>query len=129
MESLRGARLLVTSPGAFRAERPDYLEAVSVTSERTRTYIRPHTCPGTDGGFSMTGKSQPGRVIIRSSHEDLSDPTAHLLMPTAEQGPFPAFDRFAGSVATSRMQAGLHAYVSEVFVDYVVDGCYHHVGG
>jgi len=48
----------------------------------------------------MTGKSQPGRVIIRSSHEDLSDPTAHLLMPTAEQGPFPPFDRFAESVAS-----------------------------
>ena len=77
----------------------------------------------------MTGKSQPGRVIIRSSHEDLSDPTAHLLMPTAEQGPFPPFDRFAESVATSRMQAGLHPHLSEEVVAYVLDGYVRHEDG
>ena len=77
----------------------------------------------------MTGKSQPGRVIIRSSHEDLSDPTAHLLMPTAEQGPFPPFDRFAESVATSRMQAGLHPHLAEEVVAYVLDGYVHHEDG
>ena len=77
----------------------------------------------------MTGKSQRGSVIIRSSHEDLSDPTAHLLMPTAEQGPFPPFDRFAESVATSRMQAGLHPHLSEEVVAYVLDGYVRHEDG
>src|SRR3989454_9455442 len=77
----------------------------------------------------MTGKSQRGSVIIRSSHEDLSDPTAHLLMPTAEQGPFPPFDRFAESVATSRMQAGLHPHLAEEVVAYVLDGYVHHEDG
>src|SRR5947208_13453562 len=77
----------------------------------------------------MTGKSQLGQVMIRSSHEDLSDPTAHLLMPTAEQGPFPPFDRFAESVATSRMQAGLHPHLSEEVVVYVLDGYVRHEDG
>src|SRR5437667_12701259 len=36
---------------------------------------------------TMTGKSQHGLVMIRSSHEDLSDPTSHLLLPTDSQGP------------------------------------------
>src|SRR5437667_1941019 len=58
----------------------------------------------------MTGKSQLGQVMIRSSHEDLSDPTSHLLMPTAEQGAFPPFDRFAETVATRRIQVGLHPH-------------------
>src|SRR2546430_3916262 len=77
----------------------------------------------------MTGKGQPGRVIIRSSHEDLSDPTSHLLMPTAEQGPFPPFDRFAESVATTRMEAGLHPHLAEEVVAYVLDGYVRHEDG
>ncbi len=77
----------------------------------------------------MTGKSQPGHVIIRSSHEDLSDPTSHLLMPTAEQGPFPPFDRFAESVATTRMQVGLHPHLAEEVVAYILDGYVRHEDG
>ena len=77
----------------------------------------------------MTGKAPHGRVMIRSSHEDLSDPTSHLLMPTAEQGPFPPFDRFAETVATRRMQVGLHPHLAEEVVAYVLDGSVHHEDG
>lgn len=77
----------------------------------------------------MTGKSQLGQVMIRSSHEDLSDPTSHLLMPTAEQGPFPPFDRFAETVATKRIQVGLHPHLAEEVVAYVLDGYVHHEDG
>src|SRR5438034_3234721 len=77
----------------------------------------------------MTGKSQLGQVMIRSSHEDLSDPTSHLLMPTAEQAPFPPFDRFAETVATKRMQAGLHPHLVEEVIAYVLDGYVHHEDG
>src|SRR6266566_2515054 len=68
----------------------------------------------------MTGRAQHGLVMIRSSHEALSDPTSHLLMPTAEQGPFPPFDRFAETVATRRMQVGLHPHLAEEVVAYVL---------
>src|SRR6266566_3910927 len=78
---------------------------------------------------SMTGKAPHGRVMIRSSHEDLSDPTSHLLMPTAEQGPFPPFDRFAETVTTRRMQVGLHPHLAEEVVAYVLDGSVHHEDG
>ena len=67
--------------------------------------------------------------MIRSSHEDLSDPTSHLLMPTAEQGPFPPFDRFAETVATKRIQVGLHPHLAEEVVAYVLDGYVHHEDG
>jgi len=67
--------------------------------------------------------------MIRSSHEDLSDPTSHLLMPTAEQGPFPPFDRFAETVVTRRMQVGLHPHLAEEVVAYVLDGSVHHEDG
>jgi redox-sensitive bicupin YhaK (pirin superfamily) len=77
----------------------------------------------------MTEKAQHGAVMIRSSHEDLSDPTSHLLMPTAEQGPFPPFDRFAETVATKRMQVGLHSHLAEEVVAYVLDGQVHHEDG
>ncbi len=77
----------------------------------------------------MTGKAPHGRVMIRSSHEDLSDPTSHLLMPTAEQGPFPPFDRFAETVTTRRMQVGLHPHLAEEVVAYVLDGSVHHEDG
>src|SRR2546423_15320579 len=77
----------------------------------------------------MAGKAMPGVVMIRSSHEDLSDPTSHLLMPTAEQGPFPPYDRFAETVATSRMQLGLHSHLAEEVVTYVLDGSVHHEDG
>src|SRR5437899_9253621 len=77
----------------------------------------------------MTGKSQPGRVIIRSSHEDLSDPTSHLLIPTVEQGPFLPFDRFAETLATRRTQLGLHPHLAEEVVAYVLDGYVHHEDG
>ncbi len=77
----------------------------------------------------MTGEARDGRVMIRSSHEDLSDPTSHLLMPTAEQGPFPPFDRFAETVATRRTEVGLHPHVAEEVVAYVLDGYVHHEDG
>ena len=77
----------------------------------------------------MTEKGQHGRVIIRSSHEDLSDPTSHLLMPTAEQGPFPPFDRFAETVATRRQETGLHPHLAEEVLVYVLDGYVHHEDG
>src|SRR5947209_12098381 len=67
--------------------------------------------------------------MIRSSHEDLSDPTSHLLMPTAEQGAFPPFDRFAETVATRRIQVGLHPHLAEEVVAYVLDGSVHHEDG
>src|SRR5439155_22449870 len=50
-------------------------------------------------GASMAGIGRHGLVVIRSSHEDISDPTSHLLMPTGEQGPFPPFERFDEYVA------------------------------
>ena len=74
----------------------------------------------------MSGKSQPGQVVIRSSHEDLSDPTARLLMPTVDQGPFLPFERFAETLATRRMQEGLHPHLAEEVVTYVLDGYVHH---
>src|SRR6058998_384065 len=77
----------------------------------------------------MTGEAQHGLVMIRSSHEDLSDPTSHLLMPTAEQGAFPPFDRFAETVATRRMRVGLHPHLAEEVVAYVLDGYVHHEDG
>lgn len=77
----------------------------------------------------MAGKDRRGRVMIRSSHEDLSDPTSHLLMPTAEQGPFPPFDRFAETVATKRMEVGLHPHLAEEVVAYVLNGYVHHADG
>src|SRR5947209_7602773 len=77
----------------------------------------------------MTGEAQHGLVMIRSSHEDLSDPTSHLLMPTAEQGAFPPFDRFAETVATRRIQVGLHPHLAEEVVAYVLDGYVHHEDG
>src|SRR5256885_13288430 len=77
----------------------------------------------------MAGIGRHGLVVIRSSHEDLSDPTSHLLMPTAEQGPFPPFDRFAETVATRRIQLGLHPHLAEEVVTYVIDGLVHHEDG
>src|SRR5881296_2687150 len=77
----------------------------------------------------MTGEAQHGLVLIRSSHEDLSHPTSHLLMPTAEQGAFPPFDRFAETVATRRTQVGLHPHLAEEVVAYVLDGYVHHEDG
>ena len=77
----------------------------------------------------MAGKAQHGLVMIRSSHEDLSDPTSHLLMPTAEQGAFPPFDRFAETVATRRIQVGLHPHLAEEVIAYVLDGYVHHEDG
>src|SRR2546430_6008712 len=74
----------------------------------------------------MAGKARPGVVMIRSSHEDLSDPTSHLLMPTAEQRPFPPHDRLAETVATRRMQLGLHSHLAEEVVTYVLDGSVPH---
>ena len=79
--------------------------------------------------MSMAGIGRHGLVVIRSSHEDLSDPTSHLLMPTAEQGPFPPFDRFAETVATRRIQLGLHPHLAEEVVTYVIDGLVHHEDG
>lgn len=77
----------------------------------------------------MIGNGEHGMVVIRSSHEDLSDPTSHLLMPTAEQGPFLPFDRFAETVATKRKQVGLHPHLAEEVVAYVLDGYVHHEDG
>src|SRR5437867_12665236 len=77
----------------------------------------------------MTGKSQLGQVMIRSSHEDLSDPTSHLLMPTAEQRPFAPFDRFAETLATKRIQQGLHPHLPDEVLAYVLDGYVHHEDG
>src|SRR6266566_8562799 len=80
-------------------------------------------------GASMAGIGRHGLVVIRSSHEDISDPTSHLLMPTAEQGPFPPFDRFAETVATRRILVGLHPPLAEEVVTYVIDGLVHHEDG
>jgi len=77
----------------------------------------------------MAGKAPHGLIVIRSSHEDLSDPTSHLLIPTAEQGAFPPFDRFAETVATRRIQEGLHPHRAEEVVAYVLDGYVHHEDG
>lgn len=77
----------------------------------------------------MAESGQPGSVVIRSSHEDLSDPTSHLLIPTAEQGPFPPFDRFAETVATTRLRLGFHPHLAEEVINYVLDGSVHHEDG
>src|SRR5438445_13884848 len=77
----------------------------------------------------MTEKGPHGQVVIRSRHEDLSDPTAHLLMPTVEQGPFLPFERFAQTLATRRTQLGLHPHRVEEVVTYVLDGYVHHEDG
>src|SRR5947209_9438704 len=77
----------------------------------------------------MSGKGPHGQVVIRSSHEDLSDPTTHLLMPTIEQGPFLPFERFAQTLATRRTQLGLHPHRAEEVVTYVLDGYVHHEDG
>jgi len=77
----------------------------------------------------MAENAEPGRVVIRSSHEDLSEPTSHLLIPTAEQGPLPPFDRFAETVATARLQLGFHTHLAEEVVTYVLDGSVHHEDG
>jgi len=77
----------------------------------------------------MKGNAEPGLVVFRSSHEDLSDPTSHLLMPTVEQGPFLPFDRFAETVAAKRMQVGLHPHLAEEVISYVLDGYVHHEDG
>jgi redox-sensitive bicupin YhaK (pirin superfamily) len=50
-------------------------------------------------------------------------------MPTAEQGPFPPFDRFAETVATRRLEVGLHPHLAEEVVAYVLDGYVHHEDG
>ena len=77
----------------------------------------------------MTGGRPHGRVSIVASHADLSDPGTSLLMPTAEQGPFPPFDRFAETVATARVQVGLHPHLAEEVLAYVLDGQAHHEDG
>src|SRR5438445_11545380 len=77
----------------------------------------------------MARSGRHGLVTIRSSHEDISDPTSHLLMPTAEQGPFPPFDRFAETVATRRILVGLHPHLAEEVVTYVIAGLVHHADG
>jgi redox-sensitive bicupin YhaK (pirin superfamily) len=50
-------------------------------------------------------------------------------MPTAEQGPFPPFDRFAETLVTSRVERGLHPHLAEEVVTYVLDGQVHHEDG
>src|SRR3989442_5161885 len=77
----------------------------------------------------MTGEAQHGLVMIRSSHEDLSDPTWHVTMRTDGQGEFPTFDGFAERVATRRIQVGLHPHLAEEVVAYVLDGYVHHEDG
>jgi redox-sensitive bicupin YhaK (pirin superfamily) len=77
----------------------------------------------------MSGEHEAGQVVIRQSHEDLSDPTTHLLLPTVDQGPFLPFDRFAETVATRRVQEGLHPHLAEEVVAYVLDGYVHHEDG
>jgi redox-sensitive bicupin YhaK (pirin superfamily) len=74
----------------------------------------------------MPGDHEPGEIVIRQSHEDLSDPSSRLLMPTVDQGPFLPFDRFAETVATRRVQEGLHPHLAEEVVAYVLDGYVHH---
>jgi len=76
----------------------------------------------------MAAAHEAGRVVIRSSHEDLSEPTAHLLIPTAEQGPFSSFDRFAETVATTACSSVSSALGGKV-VSYVLDGSVHHEDG
>jgi redox-sensitive bicupin YhaK (pirin superfamily) len=77
----------------------------------------------------MSGNGTHGQVVIRSSHEDLDEPTSHLLMPTVEQGPFLPFERFAETLATRRTQLGLHPHRAEEVVTYVLDGYVHHEDG
>jgi redox-sensitive bicupin YhaK (pirin superfamily) len=81
------------------------------------------------GSGVMPENVEAGRVVIRSSHEDLSEPTSHLLIPTAEQGPFPPFDRFAETVARARLRLGFHPHLAEEVVTYVLDGAVHHEDG
>ena len=77
----------------------------------------------------MTAAGKDRRITVVRSHPDLSDPFTRLLMPTAEQGPFPPFDRFADTLATSRVQLGLHSHLAEEVVTYVLDGQVHHEDG
>jgi redox-sensitive bicupin YhaK (pirin superfamily) len=77
----------------------------------------------------VAGKRQQGTVRIVTTHADLSDPDSHLLMPTAEQGPFPPFDRFAETVASAGMRPGLHPHLTEEVLVYILDGNVHHVDG
>ena len=77
----------------------------------------------------MTGAHPQGRLNIVASHADLSDPGTKLLMPTAEQGPFLPFDRVAETVATARVQVGLHPHLAEEVLAYVLDGQVHHEDG
>lgn len=57
---------------------------------------------------------------------DQDDPQTRLLIPTARQGPFLPFERFAESVAAHRMSFGLHPHVAEEVLTYVLQGYVHH---
>src|SRR5687768_1762565 len=77
----------------------------------------------------MPQTREPGRVVIVSSHHELDDPSTRLLMPTAEQGPFLPFDRFAETVATGRGSRGRHPHLAEEVVAYILEGFVRHAGG
>ena len=77
----------------------------------------------------MAIEGRDRRVTVVRSHPDLSDPSSRLLMPTAEQGPFPPFDRVAETIAASRIQEGLHPHLAEEVVAYVLDGQVRHEDG
>jgi redox-sensitive bicupin YhaK (pirin superfamily) len=79
--------------------------------------------------WPMPSTREPGRVAIVSSHPELDDPSTRLLMPTAEQGPFLPFDRFAETVATGRESPGRHPHLAEEVVAYVLEGSIRHEEG
>lgn len=76
----------------------------------------------------MQSASGHGRVLTIASHPDLSDPSTRLLMPTAEQGPFLPFDRFAQTVAMRAESLGRHPHLAEEVVVYVLEGSVRHEG-
>ena len=74
----------------------------------------------------MPRKSKGRTATKIQSEPDQDDPQTRLLFPTARQGPFLPFERFADSVATHRETFGLHAHVAEEVVAYVLQGYVHH---
>lgn len=65
-------------------------------------------------------------MIIVPGQVEADDITARLLFPTARQGPWLPFERFAETMATSRKKAGLHPHQAEEVVVYVLEGYVGH---
>lgn len=77
----------------------------------------------------MRAPEGEGRVTVATARIDADDPNTLLLMPSAEQGPFLPFERFAETSATHDVEAGPHPHLAEEVTTYVLDGYLRHLGG